>query len=108
MAGLDDLLPPDRRGHSLTIDAAPGTTVKDLAESLGGPHTEIAAIVVNGVSVDLGYQVCADDRIRVYPVSEAPELWPLVRLDPPTPQPPRFALDVHLGRLARTSITCPY
>ena len=59
---LDDLLPPDRRGHSLTIDAAPGTTVKDLAESLGVPHTEIAAIVVNGVSVDFGYQACADDR----------------------------------------------
>ena len=102
IAGLDDLLPPGRRGHPLTIDVAPGTTVKDLAESLGVPHTEIAAIVVNGVSVDFEHQVGAGDRIRVYPVSEAPDVSPLVRLDPPPPRPPRFALDVHLGRLARS------
>jgi len=101
-AGLDDLLPPGRRGHSLTIDVAPGTTVKDLAESLGVPHTEIGAIVVSGVSVDFGHRVEAGDRIRVYPVSEAPDVSPLVRLDPPPPLPPRFALDVHLGRLARS------
>ena len=41
-----------RRGRPIAAEVAAGTTVKDLAESLGVPHTEIAVIVVNGESVD--------------------------------------------------------
>jgi uncharacterized protein with PIN domain/sulfur carrier protein ThiS len=102
IAGLNDLLPPSRRGRTIIADVVAGTTVKDLAESLGVPHTEIAAIVVNGESVDFARQVCDGDRMDVYPVFEAPAAPPLVRLDPPPLQEPRFVLDVHLGRLTRT------
>ena len=35
IAGLNDLLPPGRRGRPMTIEMAVGTTAKDLAESLG-------------------------------------------------------------------------
>jgi hypothetical protein len=81
---------------------AAGTTVKDLAESLGVPHTEIAVIVVNGESVDFAHRLREGDRMSVYPVFKALAGFPLVRLDPPPFREPRFALDVHLGRLART------
>jgi len=30
-AELNDVLPPDRRGQPITLEVAPGTTVKDLA-----------------------------------------------------------------------------
>jgi uncharacterized protein with PIN domain/sulfur carrier protein ThiS len=102
MAGLNDLLPPGRRGRPITVEMAAGTTVKDLAESLGVPHTEIAVIVVNGESVDFAHQVRNGDRMSVYPAFEAVAVSPLVRLDPPPLREPRFVLDVHLGRLART------
>ncbi len=102
--GLDELLPPGRRGRPIRTEVAAGTTVKDLAESLSVPHTEIAVILVNGESVDFGHQLHDGDRMSVYPVVEslAPSPLPLVRLDPPRLPDPRFVLDVHLGRLART------
>jgi len=101
-AELNDVLPPDRRGQPITLEVAPGTTVKDLAESLGVPHTEIDVILVNGESVDFGHQVGQGDRVSVYPVFEALDVSPLVRLRPRPLREARFVLDVHLGRLART------
>ncbi len=101
-AELNDLLPPDRRGGPITLEVAAGTTVKDLAESFGVPHTEIDVILVNGESVDFGHRVGDGDRVSVYPVFEALDVSPLVRLHPSPLRESRFVLDVHLGRLART------
>src|ERR1035438_9163300 len=53
---LNELQPPDRRERPIRLEVAAGTTVKDLAESLGVPHTEIDVILVNGVSVGFGHQ----------------------------------------------------
>ncbi len=101
-AELNDFLPSDRRGRPISLEVGAGTTVKDLAESLGVPHTEIDVILVNGESVDFGYQVGEGDRVSVYPVFEALDVSPLVRLRPRPLREVRFVLDVHLGRLART------
>jgi uncharacterized protein with PIN domain/sulfur carrier protein ThiS len=100
-AELNDFLPPDRRGRPITLEVAAGTTVKDLAESFGVPHTEIEVILVNGESVDFVHQVSEGDRVSVYPVFEALDVSPLVLLRPRPLREPRFVLDVHLGRLAR-------
>ena len=100
--GLDDLLPPSRRGRLLATGVAAGTTVKDLAESFGIPHTEIGGILVNNEAVDFACQLQDGDRVSVYPVGEVPPGSSFVRLDLPSPRPPRFVLDVHLGRLARS------
>lgn len=100
-AELNDFLGPAHRGRSFDVEAGPHTTVKDLAESLGVPHTEIDVIVVNGESVDFAYRVAPGDRVAVYPVFEAFDVTPLVRLRPAPLRQPRFVLDVHLGRLAR-------
>lgn len=100
-AELNDLLRPDRRGHTFTVQVAAGTTVKDLAESLGVPHTEIEVILVNGDSVDFTQQVADGDRVSLYPVFESIDVTPIIRLRPTPLRQTQFVLDVHLGRLAR-------
>lgn len=100
-AELNDFLPPERRMASVArpfVDAAP---VKDMIESLGVPHTEVDLILANGVSVDFAYVVRDGDRLSVYPVFEALDITPLVRLRPRPLRESRFVLDTHLGRLAR-------
>ncbi len=101
-AGLDNLVALRRRGGSVSLEVAAGTTVKDLVESLGVPHTEIDVILVNGESVGFEHRVDDGDRIAVYPMSEVPAVVPLIRLTPTPLREPRFVLDVHLGRLARS------
>ncbi|MGA2591083.1 MAG: Mut7-C RNAse domain-containing protein [Bryobacteraceae bacterium] len=99
-AELNDFLPAERRMVAFAhifVDAAP---VKDMVESLGVPHTEIDLILVNGQSVDFSYIVRDGDRISVYPVFEALDITPLIRLRPLPLREPRFVLDTHLGRLA--------
>lgn len=77
------------------------TSIKDLIESFGVPHTEIDIILVNGQSVDFSYIVQDGDRISVYPVFERLDISPLLRLRPKPLRTPRFILDTNLGRLAR-------
>lgn len=98
---LNDFLPPARRGRRIAVDVAAGTTVKDLVESLGVPHTEVDVIVVNGQSVDFAHQVADGARVDVFPLLAAVNLAPVVHLHPPPLGRPTFVLDVHLGRLAR-------
>jgi len=100
-AELNDFLAPGRRGHPFEVEVGPHTTVKDLAESLGVPHTEIDVITVNGESVGFAHRVASSDRVAVYPIFEALDVTPLIRLRPAPLRQPRFVLDVHLGRLAR-------
>ena len=81
----------------LFIDLAP---VKEIIESHGVPHTEVDLILANGESVGFSYVVRDGDRISVYPVFEALDITPLLRLRPKPLREPRFVLDTHLGRLA--------
>jgi uncharacterized protein with PIN domain len=74
--------------------------VKDVIEALGVPHPEIDIILVNGRSVGFDHLLCDGDRVSVYPVFEALDVSPLVRLRPRPLRVTRFVLDVHLGRLA--------
>lgn len=88
-AEFNRFLLSSRRDTTFTHDFEGVRSIKDLVESLGVPHTEIARYVVNGSAVPPSYIVQDGDDIRVYPaentfgVGEA-----------------RFVLDVHLGRLA--------
>lgn len=83
------------------VEVAAGTTVKDLVESLGVPHTEVDVILVNGESVDFAHLLGDGERVSVYPVFESLDVTPITRLRPAPQREPRFILDVHLGRLAR-------
>ncbi|MDI3339311.1 MAG: Mut7-C RNAse domain-containing protein [Sphaerobacter sp.] len=99
-AELNDFRPRGRRQAPLTVPLARRTSVKDLIESLGVPHTEVDLILANGVSVDFRYLVQPGDHISVYPVFESIDITPLVRVRPRPLREPRFVLDTHLGKLA--------
>jgi len=97
---LNDFLHPAKRQMTQRSAFADGATVKDLVESLGVPHTEIAYLLVDGRHVDFTYGVQPGDRVAVYPrfctmdPGDAPSLYL------PAQAQPRFVADVHLGRLA--------
>lgn len=97
---LNDFVP---RRHRHTTIAHPfdwKASVKDMLESLGPPHPEVAVIVANGTSVNLDYIVQPEDQIGVYPVDVPASITPQVALIPPYPHRARFVLDTHLGRSA--------
>ena len=98
---LNDFLPADRRGRPLVraFEGSPG--VKDLVQALGVPHPEVDFIVANGRPVDLGYRLRPDDRIDIFGFDRPLELAGLRGLIPVPPEPPRFVVDGHLGRLTR-------
>jgi uncharacterized protein with PIN domain/sulfur carrier protein ThiS len=99
-AELNDFLPPARRQICFVHTFNGRVSVKDMIESLGVPHTEVAGILVNGVWVDFAYLVQEGDRIDVYPASAQGDTAPPTLLRPPLVGTPRFVLDTHLGQLA--------
>lgn len=100
-AELNDFLPEDRRRVTFQYRFAGSPAVKDAVAAIGVPHPEVDLVVVNGVSVGWDYHLTNGDRVSVYPVFEALDISPIVRLRPEPLRAPRFVLDVHLGRLAR-------
>jgi uncharacterized protein len=100
-AELNDFLGPPSRGTTTRRPFRPHQTVKDVIEAAGIPHTEVDLVVVNGEPVDFAHRPAAGDRLAVYPVFEALDIGPVVRLRPRPLREPRFVVDVHLGRLAR-------
>lgn len=99
-AELNDFLTPSRKLVSFTHVFEGRGSIKDMIESLGVPHTEVALILVNGESVDFSYLVQDGDQISVYPVSESSHITPIVIVRPKPLLVPRFVLDIHLGKLA--------
>ncbi len=97
---LNDFLPASRKQATLVCAFAGGTSVKDLVEALGVPHTEIDHLVVNGRPVDFACIVRDGDRVAAYPPFHTLDVPRDPGLGPPPQAPPRFVADVHLGRLA--------
>lgn len=99
---LRDFLPRSRRRAlqlEVSLRGRPG--VKDVLESLGVPHPEIELLIVDGEPHGFTTRVAPGARIAAYPRFHGIELsaGPLAT---PRPAPPvRFALDGHLGGLAR-------
>lgn len=100
-AELNDFLAPALRNRVINHDCRRRTSIKDMIESFGVPHTEVDLILVNGESVDFSCIVAGGDTISVYPVFEGMDISPVVRLRPQPLRTPRFVIDVNLGRLAR-------
>ena len=99
-AELNDHLAPRRRYRTLEKEFFVPASVKDVIESFGVPHTEVELVLVNGESSDFSRLVRDGDRVALYPVFESLDITPELRVRPRALREPRFALDVHLGRLA--------
>jgi uncharacterized protein len=98
---LNDFLPPSRRKQAFELGFEPPAPARHLIETCGVPHTEVELILLNGVSVGLEQPVADGDRIAVYPLFEALDIRPLLRLREHPLRDPRFLADAHLGKLAR-------
>jgi hypothetical protein len=98
---LNDFLPPEKRKLQFEHTFIDRTSVKDMIESLGAPHSEIDLILVNGKSVNFSHIVNDRDEISVYPVFESLDISEVQHLRPEPLREPKFIPDVHLGKLAR-------
>ena len=100
-AELNDFLPAGKRQVAFDYTFTGTPSIKDAIEAIGVPHPEVDLVVVNGVSIGWDYHLAPDDAVSVYPVFEAMDISPAVRLRPEPLRVTRFLLDAHLGRLAR-------
>ncbi len=100
-AELRELLPRRFRDGRIDHRLIETQSVKDMIESYGVPHTEVEVILVDGRSVGWEHRPQAGERVSVFPVFEALDVRPLLRLRPEPLRQTRFVLDGHLGALAR-------
>ncbi len=98
---LNEFLSPERRKVRFEKQLLLPTTVKDLIQSCGVPHTEVDLILVNGNSVDFDYRVGDGDDVSVYPVFETLDISDVTRLQERPLRRLRFVADSHLGKLVR-------
>ena len=98
---LNDFITPILRYTEINHDLNRKASVKDIIESFGVPHTEVAVILVNDVSVDFTYIAQDGDIIRVYPISDCIDITQTQQLRPETSSIPKYVVDANLGRLAR-------
>ena len=98
---LNDFLAPERRGREFACCCAPAATAKHMIESLGVPHTEVELVLVNGESVGFERTLHEGDRVSVYPMFEAFDVTPLLRVRDRALRVSSFIADAHLGGLAR-------
>ena len=98
---LNDFIPKVNKKKRFLHQFIDRTSVKDLIESLGVPHTEVDLIIVNGKSVGFNYIINYGDDISVYPVFESLNISDVQHLRPKPLRKPKFVADVHLGRLTK-------
>jgi len=97
---LNDFLPRARRGTRFVHHLRDRASVKDVIEALGVPHPEVDLILLNGRPTDFAALVIDEDDLAVYPPFADIPLDGVARVGVAPPDPPRFALDIHLSKLA--------
>jgi hypothetical protein len=98
---LNDFLPEEKKKKRFTHQFIDRTSVKDLIESFGVPHTEVDLIMVNSKSVNFKYLINDEDDISFYPVFESFDITDVQHLRPKPLRNPKFVADVQLGRLTK-------
>jgi uncharacterized protein with PIN domain/sulfur carrier protein ThiS len=98
---LNDFLPSRYSKQTLKKELLLPTTVKDLVESYGIPHTEVDLILVNGESVSFEHKIADQDRISVYPVFESFDITPVIHLQERPLRDLKFFAEKYLWKLTR-------
>ena len=97
---LNDFLPAARRGRRFACALRQLPSVKDAIESLGVPHPEVDVILVNGSPEHFGCRLHDGDDVAAYPLFTSIDVTGVRRAGIDPPPVTRFAVDVHLGKLA--------
>jgi uncharacterized protein len=100
LGDLDRFLSTHKKSGTFMQEFKECPSIKDAIESLGVPHTEVDAIVVNDRAVDFSYLLQDGDRITVHPYNPNAKNPSQLSLQPSLPEHIDFVLDVHLGKLA--------
>jgi hypothetical protein len=98
---LNDFLPANKKKIRFEHYCPHRTSVKDLIESLGVPHSEVDLILVNGISVSFNHVINNNDDISVYPVFESFDISGAQHLCETPLRNKKFIIDGHLGKLAK-------
>jgi len=90
-----------KRDHGGTIERTPNekTSVKDVIESCGVPHTEVDLILLEGEPIDFARTIDHDATVDVHSVERKLGLFPQKKLQKRNLA--KFVADGHLGKLAR-------
>jgi uncharacterized protein with PIN domain len=99
-AQLNDFLPARCRHRRFTHVMSARASVKDAIEAIGVPHSEADVILINRRTEDFAYRLSDGDDVAVYPAFRTIDVAGLRRAGADPPQPVRFVLDAHLGKLA--------
>jgi len=98
-AELNDLLSLRNRQRTLVYIFGVPSSLKDVIEACGVPHTEVGLILANGEPAAFSRLLREGDSISVYPVFRSLDITPLARLQSRSAGEMRFVLDTHLGKL---------
>ena len=98
---LNRHLPPECRRRSFAVEIGRSLPVGALLAHLGVPLAEVELILVDGVSRGAEHRLAGGERVTVYPVFEALDVTPEVRLPGRPLRRLRFAVDRCLADLAR-------
>jgi uncharacterized protein with PIN domain len=99
-AELNDFLRETMRYSLSSLVLPENARIRDLLQTIGIPLQAVDLILVNGQSVDQSYIPKDGDRISLYPVFESFDISSVTKVREHPLRRPRFAADVHLGRLA--------
>ncbi len=98
---LNDLLFGGYTGPIVQRKLPGPTSVKDLIEGCGVPHTEVDLILADDHPVDFSHLIREDQSISAYPFFNYLDIPASKRLQKPTLPHNRFLVDTNLGKLAR-------
>jgi uncharacterized protein len=97
---LTFFLRPRKPEERVDRQLAERSSVKDVIESCGVPHTEVDLILVNGAPVDFASVLEEEAAMDIYPVTgDRATLFPANRLQLANIE--KFIADGHLGKLTR-------
>lgn len=99
-AQLNDFLPGQWRQGRFKYRLHGPASVKDVIEAIGVPHPEVDVITVNGEPADFSCRMRDGDHVSVYPVFRSLDVGGVCRVGSDPAHPVRFALDIHLRKLA--------
>lgn len=88
------------KGREIIYPLERKSSIKNIIESLGVPHTEIGKIVVEDKEVDFNYIPANSQKITVLPIIPPFDVTRPSVLRPEPLQEMRFVVDVNVGKLA--------
>lgn len=105
---LNDFLSEEKKNKNFIHVFKGRASIKNLIESIGVPHTEVAFITVNKKRVNFNYLVKDNDIIAIYPFNYGIYFFINKIVSFFKSKNLKFILDVHLGKLAKYLRLCGF